>query len=457
MNRMAAWQQRDLARVWHPCSQMKEYETVPPLVMDRGEGPWLIDVEGRRYFDGIASWWVNLFGHDHPRLRRALEEQLHRLPHCMFAGCTHEAAIELAEALVARTPEGLERVFFADCGSAAVEVALKMSFQYHRQAGAGHRHTFVAFSDGYHGETLGSLAVGGLDLYGQIFAPLLFPTVKVPSPSCFRCPWGRSRNGCDAAPCFEPMGETLTLRGSEICGVIVEPLLQGAAGMKMYPPAYLQRLRKACTQAGVHLIADEIATGFGRTGTLFACDQAAIVPDLLCLSKGITGGYLPLAAVVTTESIYQGFYADPEEHRAFLHSHSYTGNALACALARETLQIFDQEPVLASNREKGAALGALAAALGATIPAVGEVRTLGMVTAVELRPPQPFGWRRALIQKARERGVLLRPMGSVLYFMPPYAAQKDDLAFLVRESFAALEEVLDSHAPRHGNPDPSPC
>ena len=439
-------QRRDLARIWHPCSQMKDYEAHPPFIVDSGRGVWLYDVEGRRCLDAVSSWWVNLFGHGNEALNEALRRQAEKVAHCIFSDFSHEGAIELAERLVALAPPGLSRVFFADNGSAAVEVALKMSFQYHRLRGDG-RHLFLSFSDGYHGETLGALAVGGLGLYGEVFRPLLMETVKVPSPDCFRCPFGRERQGCDV-PCFSAMEACLAERGREICAVIVEPLLQGAAGMKMYPPAYLSRLRRACDEAGVHLVADEIAVGMGRSGTLFACEQASISPDFLLVSKGITGGYLPLSLTVTTEDVYGAFYGDYGEGKAFLHSHSYTGNALACALACRTLDLFG-EGVLEANAVRGAFIEEAVRSRFEGHRHVGEVRRLGMVTAVELvEGPQkrPFDRSRrighAVYRRALERGVLLRPLGDVLYFMPPYVISEEEILFMVDGARGALGEVL---------------
>ncbi len=440
-------QRRDLARIWHPCSQMKDYEAHPPFVVDRGEGVWLYDVEGRRCLDAVSSWWVNLFGHNNDRLNGALRRQAEKLAHCIFSDFSHGPAIELAERIVTLAPPGLERVFFADNGSAAVEVALKMSFQYHRLRGDAGRKTFLSFSDGYHGETLGALAVGGLGLYGAVFSPLMMETLKVPSPDCFRCPYGRKREACDV-PCFEAMERCLAERGRESCAVIVEPLLQGAAGMKVYPPAYLAKLRRACDEAGAHLIADEIAVGMGRSGTFFACEQAAVTPDFLLVSKGITGGYLPLSLVVTTEEVYRAFYGDYNEGRAFLHSHSYTGNALACAVACETLNLFD-EGILEVNRVRGAFIEEAVRSRFEGHRHVGEIRRLGMVTAVELvEGPGGKAFDRScrvghsVYRRALERGVLLRPLGDVLYFMPPYVISDEEVLFMAGRAGEALEATL---------------
>jgi adenosylmethionine-8-amino-7-oxononanoate aminotransferase len=443
------WQKRDLARVWHPCSQMKDYEDFPPIVVERGEGAWLRDEDGRRYLDAISSWWTNLHGHGHPRIAAAIARQARELEHVIFANFTHRPAIRLAEELCALLPPALGRVFFADNGSAAVEVALKMSFQYHQQRGQGARRRFASLAGAYHGETLGALATGDLDLYSAAFRPLMMDTLRVPGPDCYRCPVGKTRETC-AAECFGAMEAALDEHGETLCAVIVEPLLQCAAGMRMYPPVYLRRLRQATARRGIHLVVDEIAAGFGRTGRMFAMEHAGVVPDLVCLSKGITGGFLPLSAVVTSEEIYQAFYADYGELRAFMHSHSYTGNPIACAAALENLAIFREERVLDRVRARAAALERMARAALEGLEFVGEYRQLGLVGAVELVDDRPtrrgFDWRlRAgyrAYRRALSRGVLLRPLGNVLYFMPPYCVTEDELRLMVEVARDCAAEAV---------------
>ncbi len=439
------WLQRDLAHLWHPCTQMKDHETLPLIPIRRGEGVWLEDFEGRRYLDAISSWWVNLFGHANPRINAALKAQLDDLEHVILAGFTHAPAVELAERLTAVTPEGLNRVFYADNGSSAVEVALKMSFHYWRNRGKTAKTRFVNLSNSYHGETLGALAVGDVDLYKETYEPLLLQPITVPSPDCFERAPGIS---CEehARAMFAHMEATLAHHADEICAVIVEPLVQCAGYMRMYHPVYLTLLREACDRHGVHLIADEIAVGFGRTGTLFACEQAGIAPDFLCLSKGLTGGYLPLSAVLTTDTVYEAFYDDYEKLTAFLHSHSYTGNALACRAALATLDIFRDEPVLERNREKSRRIRELCADLE-DHPHVAEVRQTGMITAIELvrdkasRTPYPWQERRGLrvYRHGLERGVLLRPLGNVVYFMPPYVIEDDEIDLMVQVAKEGIE------------------
>jgi adenosylmethionine---8-amino-7-oxononanoate aminotransferase len=437
---------RDLAHIWHPCTQMKDHEQNLPLIpIRRGEGVWLEDFEGTRYLDAISSWWVNLFGHANPRLNAALHAQIDQLEHVIFAGFTHEPAIELAEALTAVAPPGLTRCFFADNGSAAVEVAVKMSFHYWRNAGRPAKKRFLTLANSYHGETLGALAVGNVELYKDVYAPLLMDVLIAPSPDAWQREAGESWEDC-ARRLFVPMRALLAQHAHELAAVIVEPLVQCAAGMRMYHPAYLQLLRAACDEYEVLLIADEIAVGFGRTGTLFACEQAGIAPDLLCLSKGLTGGYLPLSAVLTGERLYEAFYDEYTRLTAFLHSHSYTGNPLACAVARETLRMFADTPVIANNRVLATHLGAAAAPLAAH-PHVAEVRQTGMILAIEMVRDKaartPYDWRErrglAVYRHALSRGVLLRPIGNVIYFMPPYVITPEHIALLGQVAAEAIE------------------
>jgi len=435
---------RDLAVLWHPCTQMKDHERELPLVpIRRGQGVWLEGCDGRRYLDAISSWWVNLFGHANPVIGAAIARQLAELEHVIFAGFTHEPAVEVAETLLRMAPPGLARCFFADNGSAAIEVAVKMSFHYWRNCGQPRKTRFITLQNSYHGETLGALAVGNVALYKDIYAPLLMEVITAPSPA-LREPGETAQEA--ALRAAEALRELLALHAGETAAVIVEPLVQCAGDMRMYDPAYLRLLRKACDEFGVHLIADEIAVGFGRTGTLFACEQGGITPDFLCLSKGLTGGFLPLSAVLTTARIYEAFYDEYVKLNAFLHSHSYTGNALACAAARATLGIFGSEPVIARNRQLAAHLAAAAAPL-ADHPHVGEVRQTGMILAIEMvkdrsaRLPYDFRERRglAVYRHALAHGALLRPIGNVVYFMPPYVIEPEEIEFLGRVARAGIE------------------
>jgi adenosylmethionine---8-amino-7-oxononanoate aminotransferase len=443
----ASYVTRDLAHVWHPCTQMKDHEQLPPIPIRSGSGAWLEDYEGKRYLDAISSWWVNLFGHANPRLNAAVRAQLESLEQVILAGFTHEPVIALSEALTALAPRGLTRCFYADNGSSAVEVAVKMSFHYWRNTGQSARRRFITLSNSYHGETLGALAVGNVDLYKEIYRPLLMDVITAPSPDCFgRAPgesWAQhSRRR------FADMESTLARHAHEVCAVIVEPLVQCAGNMRMYDPLYLTLLREACDRYQVHLIADEIAVGFGRTGTMFACEQAGIRPDFMCLSKGLTGGYLPLSTVMTTDRVYAAFYDEYVKLSAFLHSHSFTGNPLACAAALASLAIFREDHTLERNRMLAAHMGARARALE-DHPHVAEVRQHGMIVAIELtrnkalREPYPWQERRglSLYRHALTRGVLLRPIGNVVYFMPPYVITPEEIDLMVEVAREGIERA----------------
>ena len=440
-----SWVTRDFAHVWHPCTQMKDHETLPMIPLRAGSGVWLEDFAGKRYLDGISSWWTNLFGHANPRINAAIAGQLGKLEHVIFAGFTHEPAVTLAEELVRLAPRGLNRCFFADNGSAAVEVAVKMSFHFWRNTGQPAKTRFITLSNSYHGETLGALAVGNVDLYKSIYQPLLMEVITVPSPDAYSREPGVSE-AKHAEHRFAEMEAALARHHREVAAVIVEPLVQCAGGMRMYDPVYLKLLRQACDRYGVHLIADEIAVGFGRTGTLFACEQAGIRPDYLCLSKGLTGGYLPLSVVMTTDPVYDAFYDEYRKLNAFLHSHSYTGNPLACAAANATLAVFRDTPVLERNRATAAKMADSVAHLHEH-PNVAEIRQRGMILAIELvkdrgtREPFPWTERRGLRihRHALERGVLLRPLGTTIYFMPPYVIEPDEIDLLARVATEGIE------------------
>ncbi len=438
---------RDLRVVWHPCTQMKDHEWLPLVPIRRGEGAWLEDFEGRRYLDAVSSWWVNLFGHCHPRISAAVSEQLNELEHVILAGFTHEPVVRLAEALVAATPPGLDRCFFADNGSSAVEVALKMSFHYWRNTGRSGKSRFVTLSNSYHGETLGALSVSDVELYRETYGPLLLKPITVPSPDCFHREDGDSWEA-HSRKMFEAMDACLDEHGASICAVIVEPLVQCAGAMRMYHPIYLRLLREACDRHGVHLIADEIAVGFGRTGTMFACEQAGISPDFMCLSKGLTGGYLPLSVVLTGDQVYQAFYDDYATLRAFLHSHSYTGNPLGCAAALATLELFRESDVLGSNRRLSEHMADSVSEL-ADHPNVGEIRQHGMILAIEMvkdrqtRDPYPWQERRGLsvYRHGLDNGVLLRPLGNVVYFMPPYVVTPEEIELMARVARDGIKQA----------------
>ncbi|MBZ4686418.1 MAG: adenosylmethionine--8-amino-7-oxononanoate transaminase [Clostridiales bacterium] len=448
---MNSLQTKDLNYIWHPCSQMKDYEDFPPIVIDRGKGVFLYDVDGNKYLDAVSSWWVNLFGHSNKRINKAIASQLEKLEHVIFVNFSHEPAIELSERIVGMTPEGLNKVFFADNGSSAVEAALKLSFQYFQQTGKLKKTKFAAITDSYHGETTGALSVNNIDLYSKIYKPILLNTFKVEGPDCFRCKYSLNRDICNAE-CFEHMEETIKEHHEEIAGVIIEPMVQGAAGMKIYSPIYLKKLRKLCDDYDVHLIADEIAVGFGRTGKMFACEHAGISPDIMCLSKGLTAGYLPLALMLTTDEIYKAFYDEYTSLKAFLHSHSYTGNPIGCAVANETLNIFEDEKVLEKNMVKSRFLKEKAVELLLDHPNVGEFRQLGMIAAVELvknkETRETFDWKKRVGYKiyriALKHGVLLRPLGNVIYFMPPYVISEEEIDLMISVARKSINEYFET-------------
>lgn len=438
---------RDLSVLWHPCTQMKDHEWLPVIPIRAGRGVWLEDFDGKRYLDAISSWWVNLFGHSNPHINAALSRQLETLEHVLLAGFTHEAVIELSERLVSITPPGLERCFYADNGSSAIEVALKMSFHAWRNQGLTGKTKFVTLTNSYHGETLGALALGNVELYRDTYAPLLMECIGVASPDCYHREAGESWYDYSTRQ-FSAMEATLERHADEVCAVVVEPLVQCAGNMRMYDPVYLSLLRNACDRHNVHLIADEIAVGFGRTGTMFACEQAGITPDFLCLSKGLTGGYLPLSVVVTGSAIYDCFYADYSKLSAFLHSHSYTGNPLGCRAALATLELFDSGNTIHHNRKLAAAMHSAAAPI-AEHPHVGEVRQTGMILAIEMvqdkpsRRPYPWQERRGLrvYQHALQRGVLLRPLGNVIYFMPPYVITAEEISLMADVALTGIDRA----------------
>ncbi|NOY62992.1 MAG: adenosylmethionine--8-amino-7-oxononanoate transaminase [Gammaproteobacteria bacterium] len=437
--------QRDLAVVWHPCTQMKDHLHMPVIPIRCGQGVWLEDFDGQRYLDAVSSWWVNLFGHCNSRISAAVKAQLDTLEHVLLAGFSHETVIELSERLLAVAPPGLSRCFYADNGSSAVEVALKMSYHYWRNHGQADKCRFVTLTNSYHGETLGTLAVGDVALYKETYAPLLMETISVASPDCFEREEGVSWAE-HSRLAFAQMEQTLEQHADEVCAVIVEPLVQCAGNMRMYDPIYLELLSAACKRHNVHLIADEIAVGFGRTGSMFACEQAQITPDFLCLSKGLTGGYLPLSAVLTHDDVYQAFYDDYETLRAFLHSHSYTGNPLGCRAALATLDIFEQDDVINSNRPLAEKMRQ-ATAHFADHPHVAEVRQHGMIVAIEMvkdkaaRIPYPWQQRRGLrvYKYALTKGVLLRPLGNVIYFMPPYVITPQQIQYMAEVAYECIE------------------
>ena len=428
--------QRSLRHVWHPCTQMKQHEKQPPVPIARAEGVWLYDFDGRRYLDGISSWWVNLFGHNHPHIRAALVEQLGQLDHVMLAGFTHQPVVELSEQLAALT--GLGHAFYASDGAAATEIALKMSAHYWRNTGRPEKCRFVGLAGAYHGETVGALAVTDMAIFRDAYAPLIRLAATVPSPDARLAQAGES--AADVAQrAAAGLQRWLAEHHAQTAALIVEPLVQCAAGMAIHDASYLREARALCDRYQVHLIVDEIATGFGRTGSMFAHQQAAIRPDFICLSKGLTGGTLPLSAVLTTNTVYDAFY-DDDVARGFLHSHSYTGNPLACRAALATLELFAQNDILASNAVLARTLDQAFAALTAH-PRVRHARRLGMIWAWDVDTTLP-GFASRYYQHALAQGVVLRPIGTTIYAMPPYVLDESTAGHLARGALAALNATL---------------
>ena len=432
--------QRDLEIVWHPCTQMKDHETLPLIPIKSGKGVYLYDFEDNAYIDAVSSWWVNLFGHADPVINEKIKNQVDTLEHVLLAGFTHEPAIDLAHKLVAVTPAELKKVFYVDNGSSAVEASLKMSYHYHLNAGK-RKPLFLSLTNSYHGETIGALSVGDVALYKETYAPLLISNMQVPVP--------KDQSIAAAQEALNVLEEVLIDKADEVAALIVEPLIQGAGGMHMYHPAYLTGARVLTRKYNVHLIADEIMTGFGRTGKMFAFDHTDVSPDFMTLSKGLTGGYLPLSVVMTTEDVYNAFYCDYNEYKAFLHSHSYTGNPLACAAALATFEIFEASDVLGENVKKAAYIIEKTEAFK-KFPQVKEIRQQGMVTAIELQgydAKERIGLK--IYEYALTQGVLLRPLGNVIYFMPPYIITYEEIDTMIQVAYEGIEQLVRGEETKH--------
>ena len=425
---------RSLASVWHPCTQMKQHESFPLVAIQCGEGVWLWDESGKKYLDAVSSWWVNLFGHNNPRIKDAIKQQLDTLEHVMLAGFTHQPVVELSERLGRLT--GLGHAFYASDGASATEIALKMSFHYWRNKGSTAKTTFISLQNSYHGETLGALSVTDVAIFKDTYAPLLMHSAQMPSPDARLSEPGENAEEY-ASRCADLLEEYIITHHEHIAAFIIEPLVQCAAGMAMYHPVYLRRACEICNQYNVHLIADEIAVGFGRTGTMFACDYAGVLPDFICLSKGISGGYLPLSAVLTTDEIYQAFY-DDSTVKGFLHSHSYTGNPLACSAALATLDIFESDDVLTNNHAKSAYIVDKMQAL--THLPIKNMRHQGMIFAFDVANARN-DFSKACYARALDEGLLLRPIGNTVYFMPPYTITEAEVDFMISATEKTLQAI----------------
>lgn len=446
---MENWIEKDLEYIWHPCSQMKDYEELKPIVIKKGEGIYLYDINDKKYVDVISSWWCNLLGHCNPKINAAIKKQVDELEHVIFANFTHTQAIKLCERLSKILPKGLCKFNFTDNGSSAIEAAMKVSFQYHQQTGNPQKTKFMALTEAYHGETIGALSVGDCDLYSKLYKPILMDIVRVQGPDCFRCPYGKCRDNCNCE-CFEHAEKVFKDHGNETAAMLVEPLLQGSAGMKIYPPLYLKKLRELCDKYNVHLLADEIATGFGRTGKLFAFDHAGVSPDIMCLSKGLTGGYMPMAMFATTQKIYDAFYDDYNSGKAFMHSHTYSGNPLACSAANAVLDILEDGSILKQAQENAIYFNKIIKEKFLPHPNVGEVRNIGLINAIELvedkQSKKPFDGKLRIgyqiYKKALMEGVILRPLGNIIYFNPPLIIKKEDMDFVTDVALNSLEKIL---------------
>jgi adenosylmethionine---8-amino-7-oxononanoate aminotransferase len=427
--------QRSLQSVWHPCTQMKQYEAYPLIPIARGDGVWLYDVDGKRYLDGVSSWWVNLFGHNHPRIKDAIKQQLDTLEHVMLAGFTHQPVVELSEKLAKLT--GLGHAFYASDGASATEIALKMSFHYWRNNHQPDKTKFISLQNSYHGETLGALGVTDVAIFKDTYAPLLMQSAQMPSAD-FRLAEPGEDAEAFALRCAEALEQHVSEHSHELAAFIIEPLVQCAAGMGMHHPIYLRRAREICSKYQVHLIADEIAVGFGRTGSMFACEQADVIPDFICLSKGITGGYLPLSVVLTRDEIYQAFYHD-RVTRAFLHSHSYTGNPLACSAALATLSIFETDDTLQRNRETSDFIWNEMQTFNDL--SIAYLRRQGMIFAFDVITENP-NFSRDCYTAALAQGLLIRPIGNTVYLMPPYTINHDEILHALRASIHAVSRAI---------------
>jgi adenosylmethionine-8-amino-7-oxononanoate aminotransferase len=437
----------DKKYIWHPFTQMKDYVGAEPLIIERGEGCYLVDVDGDRYIDGVSSLWVLVHGHGKKELVDAIEKQSKVLCHSTLLGLGNVPSVLLAKKLIDIAPAGLSRVFYSDNGSTSVEISLKMAYQYWQQRGEKRKKRFISLTNAYHGDTIGSVSIGGIDLFHQVYRPLLFKTYKAPSPYCYRCPLKLERENCGLA-CAEVFEKIVKAHRDEVCAVIVEPLVQGAAGMIVQPPGWLKAIWGIAKENDLLFVTDEVATGFGKTGHMFACEEEGVKPDFLCVAKSITGGYLPLAATLTTEEVFGGFLGEFDDFRTFFHGHTYSGNPLACAVAVESLELFEKEGVLAKLKDK---IKVLESGLERfhNLSHVGDIRQKGFMVGIELvksrktkrpyRPGEKIGQK--VIEEARRKGVIIRPLGDVVVLMPPLAIERPVLEELVNVTFESVKAV----------------
>lgn len=439
----------DRTCLWHPFTQMRDYTEEHPLIIESGEGCILTDIYGNEYIDGVSSLWTNVHGHRKKKLDAAVKAQIDRIAHSTLLGLSNVPAIELARKLVNIAPDGLTRVFYSDSGSTAVEIALKMAFQHHQQNGCDGKTKFITFSNAYHGDTIGAVSLGGIDLFHELYRPLLFDSCKADSPYCYRCPLGRTYGDC-TMECLSRLESLVRIHAHETCALVIEPLVQGAAGMLVHPPGFLKRVRDLCTENGIMMIADEVAVGFGKTGRMFACEHEEVVPDIMTLAKGVSGGYLPLAATLTTEAVYQGFLGRHEEFRTFFHGHTYTGNPLACAAAIASLEVFEEEKVLQGLQPKIRLLQERLKAFTG-LRHVGDIRRQGIMVGIELvadketkreyAPAERIGHR--VIMEARSRGLIIRPLGNVIVLMPPLSVSNEEIVRICDIAFESIRSITE--------------
>lgn len=449
MEKFINWQKEDLKHIWHPCSQMKDYEELPPIIIEKGKGINLYDIQGKCYKDVVSSWWCNLLGHCNPIISKRLKEQAQQLEHVIFANFSHKPIIELCMRLKKLLPSGLAKFNFSDNGSSSIEMAMKISFQYFQQTGLSEKKRFMALTDAYHGETISALSMGDCDLYTKIYKPILMDVIRIKAPDCYRCPYKKTRDNCQCE-CFCDCEKQFEKYGKQTAAILVEPLLQGSAGMKIYPALYLKKLRKICDKYNVHLILDEIATGFYRTGRMFACNHANITPDIMCISKGLTGGYMPMAAAITTDKIYNAFYDDYNTYKAFMHSHTYSGNPLGASCALGVLDILETGEIQKHLKEVTPYFNSLIKEHFLNLDYTGEVRSIGLINAIELVKNKitkesfdsklRIGYQ--IYKKALQKGVLLRPLGNIIYFNPPLIIDKEDMNYVVKVAKECAIEVL---------------
>ncbi len=440
-------EKQDREYLWHPFTQMKEWTEEHPLIISEGRGSYLKDITGKWYIDGVSSIWVTVHGHRKQEIDNAIKDQIDKISHSTLLGLTHPPAAELGEMLINISPAGLSRVFYSDSGSTAVEIGLKIAYQYWQHKGEKKKVKFLSLNNAYHGDTVGAVSVGGIELFHEIFSPLLFDTFKAPSAYCYRCELGKKYPSCKML-CLQKMEAIAKKHHKDIAGLIIEPLVQGAAGMIMSPPGYLKGVRRICNKYNILLITDEVATGFGRTGAMFACEHENVSPDILCVAKGITGGYLPLAATITTEKIYRAFLGKYQDLKAFFHGHTYTGNQLACAAAIANLKVFKKEKTIRKMQKK---IDVLKKELDKInkLAHVGEIRQKGFMVGIELvkdkstKESYPLKARTAwkVCQRAREKGLIIRPLGDVVILMPPLSISVDELKSLTRLTGEAIAEI----------------